>query len=83
MCVCVHVCVWYMFTSISGLLHSSEEREVDGVECHCERTVNDPPIDVRPKINLADIVILQHSVVSSIGGVVSSTVVQRASRGER
>lgn len=37
---------------------------------------------MRPKVNLADVVVAQHSGVSCIGGVVSSTVVDGAAGGE-
>lgn len=41
-----------------------------------------PTVDVRPKVNLADVVVAQHSGVSCVGGVVSSTVVDGAAGGE-
>ena len=42
------------------------------MECHSKDTVNDVAIDVSVKVQLHDIVILQDSVVTSIGGVVSN-----------
>ena len=38
------------------------------MECHSKDTVNDVAIDVSVKVQLHDIVILQDSVVTSIGG---------------
>lgn len=39
-------------------------------------------VDVRAEVNLADVVVLQHSGVSGIGSVVSGAVVEGASSGE-
>lgn len=39
-------------------------------------------VDVRAKVNFADIVVLKHCGVAGVGSVVSSTVVERATRGE-
>ncbi len=39
-------------------------------------------VDVRAKVNLADIVVLQDSGVSGVGSVVGSTMVQGAAGGE-
>lgn len=41
-----------------------------------------PTVDVRPKVDLADVVVAQHRGVSGVGGVVSSTVVDGAAGGE-
>ena len=42
------------------------------MECHSKDTVNDVAIDVSVKVQLHDIVILQDSVITNIGGVVNS-----------
>lgn len=39
-------------------------------------------VDVSSKVNLADVVVAQHSGVSRVGGVVSSTVVDGAAGGK-
>ena len=39
-------------------------------------------VNVRAKVNFADIVVLKHRGVACVWGVVSGTVVQRAARGE-
>lgn len=39
-------------------------------------------VDVRAKVNLADVVVLQHRGVSSVGSVVSGAVVEGAAGGE-
>lgn len=41
-----------------------------------------PTIDVRPKVDLADVVVAQHRGISCVGGVVSSTVVDGTACGE-
>lgn len=37
---------------------------------------------MRPKVNLADVVVAQHRGISGVGGIVSSTVVDGAASGE-
>lgn len=54
------------------------EAKYHGSRKHLKKTT----VDVRPKVNLADVVVAQHSGVSCIGGVVSSTVVDGAAGGE-
>ena len=62
----------------SGLLDCSNEGVVLWIECHSKDTVNDVAIDASVKVQLHDIVILQDSVVTNIGGVVGHTVVDGA-----
>ena len=41
-------------------------------------TVNDPPVDMSPEVNLTDVIVLQDCFVTRIGSVVSRAVVYRA-----
>ena len=52
------------------------------VEGQGEGAVDDPAVDMSAKINLADVVVVEHRVVSIVWRVVGSTVVDGASRGE-
>ena len=40
--------------------------------------VDDPPVDVRPKVNLAHVAVLQHRLVARVGRPVRGHVVERA-----
>ena len=81
---CVGGCGWvHLHTGVGSILHRCQQWGVHGVKGHSECTVDDAAIDVSPEVNLADVVILQHCVVSGIGGVVCRTVVQGAASRER
>jgi hypothetical protein len=67
---------------VGGGLHSLHQRVVAGVEVDGHRTVDDPPVHVRPEIQLHHVACAQHRVVTAVGRVVRSHVVQRAAGGE-
>ena len=60
----------------------SMHTHVPRIESNREGTVNDVSIDVSPKVQLHNIIILQYSIITSIRGIVCSTVVDRAASGE-
>lgn len=67
-------------SSISCILDSLEQLVVGGIESNGEGAVDDPALDVCPEVDLADVVIAQHRIVSGIGSVMRGHVVQRAPR---
>lgn len=79
-------------TRIGGILSSLQQLIIDGIEGDREGAIYDPPIDVRPEVNLADllvyvidtyIIILDGGVVARIGCVMSRHIIQGAPGGER
>lgn len=65
---------------IRCVLHGLEQFVVGGIEGNGESAVDDPALDVCPEVDLADVVIAEHCIVSGIGSVMRGNVVQRAPR---
>jgi hypothetical protein len=53
------------------------------VKVNCPRAVDDPAIDVGAKVNLADVVVLKHCLVTLVRGPVGGTVIERHTSRER
>jgi len=53
-----------------------------GIEVHRPRAVNDAAVDMCPKVDLADVVVLQHRLIARVGRPVSCYVVERTASWE-
>ena len=63
-------------------MDGAQQIVIDGVEGEREGAVNDTAVDLRAKVNLAHVVVLEHRLVAGVRCVVSRNVVQRATRRE-
>mmetsp|Transcript_45115 Transcript_45115/g.90097 ORF Transcript_45115/g.90097 Transcript_45115/m.90097 type:complete len:281 (-) Transcript_45115:181-1023(-) len=63
---------------ISRLAHRLRQRVELRVKMHGPRRVDDPPVDVRAKIDLAHITVLQDGLVARVGRPMGSDMVERA-----
>merc|ERR1719500_2277214 len=69
-------------TNLGGFLDSFDKGIVLVIEGQCPGAVDDPALDVGPKVHLDDIVKLQDRVVPRVGRVVGGHVVPAAPGGE-
>jgi hypothetical protein len=67
---------------IGCLLHSQQQIVVDWIECHSESAVDNMSVDLSSKIDFHHIIILEHCLITRVGGVVSSAVVDTAASRE-
>lgn len=67
---------------LGPLLHSLQERIKLGIKTNRPGTVNNPPVNLRPEVDLHNIIVLQHGVISTIGCIVRRDVIDTASSGE-
>lgn len=65
---------------LRGLTHGMQQRIIPGIEGHGPRTVDDATVDLTAEVHLHDIVLAQHRVVPTVGGVVRGDMVYRAAR---
>eukprot|EP00128_Syssomonas_multiformis_P013512 Colp12_sorted_trinity150504_noHs@1692 len=79
----LHVNAGELQASVGGLLDRVQQGIELGVEGHGEGAVDDAASDLRAEVDLHDVAVLQHCVVSHIRGIVRGHVVDRAARGER
>merc|ERR1719341_2123903 len=68
--------------SLSGFLDALQEGVEFGVEGKGPCTVDNPALDVGPKVHLHDIIVLKHSCITSIWGVMCSNMVSAAASGK-
>ena len=64
--------------SLDGLLETIEL----GIECHGERTIDDVSVDVGAEVDLANVVIGEHSWITGVWRVMGSAVIERAASWE-
>mmetsp|Transcript_16271 Transcript_16271/g.23969 ORF Transcript_16271/g.23969 Transcript_16271/m.23969 type:complete len:213 (+) Transcript_16271:562-1200(+) len=69
-------------TSLSRLLHSFQQWIVSRIERNSKCTVNDSTVNLRTKVNLHHIIILQFSIIARIGSVMGSDVIDAATGGK-
>mmetsp|Transcript_9384 Transcript_9384/g.13915 ORF Transcript_9384/g.13915 Transcript_9384/m.13915 type:complete len:213 (-) Transcript_9384:331-969(-) len=69
-------------TSLSRLLHSFQQWIVSRIERNRKCTVNDSTVNLRAKVNLHHIIILQYSIVTRIWSVMGSDVINAAAGGK-
>mmetsp|Transcript_36851 Transcript_36851/g.83100 ORF Transcript_36851/g.83100 Transcript_36851/m.83100 type:complete len:333 (+) Transcript_36851:849-1847(+) len=77
-----HVDACLLDAGIGRLLDRLGQRVVAGVEVVGESAVDDPPVDVSAEVELDNVVVLQHGLVSSVGCPVSRHMVDAATSGE-
>mmetsp|Transcript_17319 Transcript_17319/g.25424 ORF Transcript_17319/g.25424 Transcript_17319/m.25424 type:complete len:239 (+) Transcript_17319:495-1211(+) len=67
-------------TSIGSILDSLQQGIIARIEGHSPSTVNNPSINLRPKVDLHDIIVLKHSVISGVRRVMRRHMIQRTAR---
>lgn len=67
---------------VGGVVHGFDKGVVSGVEVDRPGRVDNAAGHVRAKVNLADVVVLQHRLVAVVRRPMSSHVVEGAARGE-
>mmetsp|Transcript_11488 Transcript_11488/g.26158 ORF Transcript_11488/g.26158 Transcript_11488/m.26158 type:complete len:244 (-) Transcript_11488:444-1175(-) len=72
-----------LHSSVGGILDCSLQVVELRVEGKRESAIDDAPVDVRPEINLANVIVLEDGLVARVGSVMRSNVVDRAAGGER
>mmetsp|Transcript_65582 Transcript_65582/g.77659 ORF Transcript_65582/g.77659 Transcript_65582/m.77659 type:complete len:230 (-) Transcript_65582:121-810(-) len=75
-----HVNPRRLYPSICRLLHRLQQRIVTRIKTHSPRRINNPSVNLRPKIHLHHVVVLQNRVVTRIRSVMRRDVVQAATR---
>eukprot|EP00038_Savillea_parva_P020370 m.31129 g.31129 ORF g.31129 m.31129 type:complete len:321 (-) comp4776_c0_seq1:34-996(-) len=68
---------------VGGVLDGLEQLIVLWIEGDGPRTVNDAPVDVSAKVNLANVIVSQDRLVALVGCPVGSAVIERDARGKR
>ena len=73
----------YLDTAIRGISDGGQEIVIHGVEGHGESAIDDPTVNVHPKIDLHDVGMLQDNVLlARVGGVMGHLVIQAEAGGE-
>lgn len=63
---------------IGGVFDGLKELIVGGIEGDSKRAVNDPAFNLGPKVDFADVIICDNGIVSGVGSIVSSHMVEWA-----
>ena len=69
-------------TRVGGILDGLQQRIVHRVEGHGEGTVDNAAVEVRAKVDLHDVAVVEHHLVAGIRGVVRGAVVDAETAGE-